>query len=954
MTAINTNTAALNAQYYLAKSNKDMESSMAKLSSGQKVNSAADDAAGLAIASRMTSQIKGLAMAVKNSNDSMSLAQTAEGAMEEVTNMLQRIRELAVQSANGTMNDSDRASLDSEVQALKTEIDRVANTTTFNSQKLLDGSYSSTFQIGDKGGQTVDLDISSVATSSLGMGDGASSAKSVISSRMDLDSNGTLKNAIGAGDVVINGQALGAFANTDDVEAIVTNINSNVDNVTASAFNVVVAKTIGDGVTGGVDTTSALVLKTREMGATADTKFVISASSSMTELVSNINSETGGVIKAEVNTDGKLVLSNTTGAFISIEDDSTSVGSGFTSHATAVQHNGFLKLESDDGSNIRIERGNSALVAPGTRADLQAFGLNETVSTTATDGYTLVGDALKSNVTHFGVVETTQGGGTTDEVQTIVGLDADALTALAGKTFTVTDNVGNTITTAALDSSVTLAEIKTALSLAAKNFDSDADAASPKTSDFMATFGTGTDSITLTYGVDSSGTSQGKSDNLNVSMAKAFATSPSTESGLETAYGKGDLSINGVEIFNTDIASNSFGGKLNLINSFSAQTGVVASATFDQTFAVDTAKLIKGDVVILNGTRIDVTASSNIDTFVTALNARTDATGLTASRSGNNVTFKGENVQSLTVEQDNAATVSANLVSIINDKGASAKVDRTLTIDASDIHVGREYEIKIANGDGTESPDVTATVTATTADDTAAKFALKVANAIRGQNQAYRDGTDAKNISVAGAVITFNKAAGSAGDGLKMGLADITFKVKSVGDVFGTSDGVGVTSYGSLKLDSTNDTPIKIDLGETTSAANHKRFHGFLEANVGAADYDVNAPQLSASGGTSMSGLSVSSAAGATAALATLDRAIDSVNANRGTLGALQNRLEYTINNLSSISNATSGAKGRIIDADFAQETSQLTKNQILSQAATSMLAQANQSKQGILALLQG
>lgn len=953
MTAINTNTAALNAQYYLAKSNKEMESSMAKLSSGQKVNSAADDAAGLAIASRMTSQIKGLAMAVKNSNDSMSLAQTAEGAMEEVTNMLQRIRELAVQSANGTMNDSDRASLDSEVQALKTEIDRVANTTTFNSQKLLDGSYSSTFQIGDKGGQTVDLDISSVATSALGMGDGASSAKSVISSRLDLDANGTLKNAIGAGDVVVNGQALGAFANTDDVEAIVNNINTNVDNVTASAFNVVVAKTIGDGVTGGVDTTSALVLKTREMGATADTKFVISASSSMTELVNNINSETGGVIKAEVNTDGKLVLSNTTGAFISIEDDSTSVGSGFTSHATAVQHNGFLKLESNDGSNIRIERGNTALVAPGTRADLQAFGLNETVSTTATDGYTMIGDALKSNVTHFGVVETTQGGGTTDEVQTIVGLDAAALTALSGKTFTVTDNVGNTITTAALDNSVTLAEIKTALSLAAKNFDSDANAASPKTSDFMATFAAGTDSITLTYGVDSSGTSQGKSDNLNVSMAKAFATSPSSESGLETSYGKGDLSINGVEIFNTDIASNSFGGKLNLINSFSAQTGVVASATFDQTFAVDTAKLIKGDVVVLNGTRIDVTESSNIDTFVTALNARTDATGLTATRSGNNVTFKGENVQSLTIEQDNTATVSANLVSIINDKGASAKVDRTLTIDASDIHVGREYEIKIANGDGTESPAVTAKVTAASG-DTANTFATKVANAIRGADEAYRDGVDSKNISVSNNVITFNKAAGTTGDGLKMGLADITFKVTSVGDVFGTADGVGVTSYGSLKLDSTNDTPIKIDLGETTSAANHKRLHGFLESNVGAADYDVNAPQLSASGGTSMAGLSVSSAAGATAALATLDRAIDSVNANRGTLGALQNRLEYTINNLSSISNATSGAKGRIMDADFAQETSQLTKNQILSQAATSMLAQANQSKQGILALLQG
>ncbi|NBT43040.1 MAG: hypothetical protein EBT20_21750 [Alphaproteobacteria bacterium] len=117
MTAINTNTAALNAQFYMSKANNDMETAMTRLSSGKQVNSAADDAAGLAISSRMTSQLKGLSMAIKNAGDTISLAQTAEGALEEVTNMLQRIRELAVQSANGTMNDSDRASLDAEVQA---------------------------------------------------------------------------------------------------------------------------------------------------------------------------------------------------------------------------------------------------------------------------------------------------------------------------------------------------------------------------------------------------------------------------------------------------------------------------------------------------------------------------------------------------------------------------------------------------------------------------------------------------------------------------------------------------------------------------------------------------------------------------------------------------------------------------------------------------------------------
>ena len=944
MTAINTNTAALNAQYYLAKSNKDMESSMAKLSSGQKVNSAADDAAGLAIASRMTSQIKGLAMAVKNSNDSMSLAQTAEGAMEEVTNMLQRIRELAVQSANGTMNSSDRASLDAEVQALKAEIDRVANTTTFNSQKLLDGSYTSTFQIGDKGGQTVDLSIASVATSALGMGDGASSAKSIVSTRLTLDSSGTLASAIDAGDVVINGQALGAFATSDDVESIVTNINTNVDNVTATAFNVVVAKNIGDGVTGGA-ASSGLTLKTRELGATADTTFVISASSSMTELVNNINNETGGVIKAEVNTDGKLVLSNNTGAFISVEDDSSSVGSGFADHSSsAVQHNGFLKIESDDGSNIRIERGNGALSSPGALADLQALGLNETISTTASDGYTVVGEALQSKTTHLVAREITRGASGTNEVQHMVNITADVLTDMANSTVSFSDGQGNTVSHTYTSAPANIAALATNLTSAITTYNSNNGANS-----FKAALTSSGTNLIATYSVTGA-TAQ------NVAMASMSYTK--TTSGLETSIAKGDLTLNGVEIFNTDIASDSFGGKLNLINSFSAETGVVASATFDQTFIVDPNNIIKGDVIKINGTEIEVTASADIGALVTALNARTDATGLTASRSGNNITFKGENVQSLTIGQKSNTEISDTLVSVVSDKSATTTADRTLTINASDVHVGRTYELKISGGTA-QSPAATVTVTAASG-ETAATLATKLADALRGADEKYRDGPDANNVSVSSNVITFESPttatnqANVAGEDLQAGKADITFKSNAIGDIFGTSDGAEVTSYGSLKLDSTGNSPIKIDLGEVTTAANHKLLHGFLEANVGAADYDVNAPQLSASGGTSMSGLSVGTASAATAALSTLDRAIDAVNANRGTLGALQNRLEYTINNLSSISNATSGARGRILDADFAKETSELTKNQILTQAATSMLAQANQSKQGILALLQG
>ena len=238
MTTINTNTAALTARLYLERNDKVREEAFARLASGQKVNSSADDAAGLAISARMTAQIQGLKMAAKNANDSNSLAQVADSAMDEVTNMLQRMRELAVQSANGTVNQSDRGSLDGEIQALKAEIDRVATTTQFNSQNLLDGSYKNTYQIGDKVGQSLELDIGSIKTSALGMGADATSGTSIVGARK----SNYLSNAVQAGDIRINGQDVGAIAVNAEMEDVLKAINDNVDNVKATAFNVVVAK----------------------------------------------------------------------------------------------------------------------------------------------------------------------------------------------------------------------------------------------------------------------------------------------------------------------------------------------------------------------------------------------------------------------------------------------------------------------------------------------------------------------------------------------------------------------------------------------------------------------------------------------------------------------------------------------------------------------------------------
>jgi flagellin len=155
---INTNVASLNAQRNLNSSSMDLATSLQRLSSGLRINSAKDDAAGLAISERMTTQIRGMNVAMRNANDGVSLAQTAEGSLDSVSNSLQRIRELAVQSANATNSTSDRAALDAEAQQLKSEINRVATQTNFNGVKLLDGSFANqSFQVGANAGEVISI-----------------------------------------------------------------------------------------------------------------------------------------------------------------------------------------------------------------------------------------------------------------------------------------------------------------------------------------------------------------------------------------------------------------------------------------------------------------------------------------------------------------------------------------------------------------------------------------------------------------------------------------------------------------------------------------------------------------------------------------------------------------------------------------------------------------------------
>ena len=701
MTVINTNINAMYAQDSTAMVSRSLSTTMERLSTGSRINSAADDAAGLAISTRMTAQSNGLNVAIRNANDGISLLQTSDGAAGEVTTILQRMRELAVQSANGVNNTTDRKSMDAEVQQLKTEIDRVATTTQFNNMNLLDGSFTNkTLQIGDNAGQTMNVNIASLQTKDLGMAGASFGSQTLVSGRVALGS------AIAAGNIQINDQNVGAISANADIGQVATAINQNVDNVTATAFNDVVAQQTGNGVT----TNGQIQITVQNLGgSTKSTTYSINASANMQQLVDNINSQAGGQVTASINTDGKLELSNTTGAAITVRDTSSSVtgsydtASGFAAGTTGTQFNGFLKLDSSNGSPIRLSPGNLGASTPGTTANLNAIGFQQVTS------------------------------------EYSKGLNAYTVTGVA------------------------------------------------------------------------------------------FTSAATTAS-----WGQSDLNINGVQIYNQNIASNSFQGKLDMINNYSAQTGVVANAQFDKTVSVNPAtSLAAGTTIKFNGTTVFSAGTAGMYTaasIAASINTNSTLTGITAEVDGNNIHLSGSNVQQLTI-------------SALASPGATSN------------------------------------------------------------------------------------------------LSNLSFP--------GTWAG---TSYGAISLKSVNNSPISIQTKDGSTA--EQAVTGFLDENVGAADFDVNKPTLGVGSGSTLTGLNVLTSAAASAAITTIDNALDKVNTVRSNLGAMENRLNDTVDNLSNIVTNTDAAQSRIMDTDYASETSALAKEQIISQAATAMLAQANQQPQLVLSLL--
>lgn len=325
---INTNVMSLNAQRYLNGSQRAQQIAIQRLSSGLRINSAKDDAAGLAISDRMTAQIRGLNQAARNANDGVSLAQTAEGALAQTGSLLQRMRELAIQSANATNSASDRAALQAEVNQIKEELNRVASTTTFNGLKILDGSYQNkAFQVGANANETINVSIAGVAATDLanyGLTGVNTNANQGTGQATVAATALPANNTIAAQTLTVSGSkgtTTVAVAAGDSAYTIARNVNavSGTTGVTAKAYNEATLSALSE------NTTVTLTLGSGSSTATVSAAVTTTDLSALAKAINNVAGTTG--ITAEAN-GGSLKLKQADGKDIRIADFAVTDGTG--------------------------------------------------------------------------------------------------------------------------------------------------------------------------------------------------------------------------------------------------------------------------------------------------------------------------------------------------------------------------------------------------------------------------------------------------------------------------------------------------------------------------------------------------------------------------------------------------------------------------------------------------
>ena len=920
MTSINSNINALRAATSLNSNSKILDTAMSRLSTGLRINSAKDDAAGLAISQRMTADIRGLGVAIRNANDGISLAQTAESSLGEVSNMLQRMRELSVQAANGTMTSTNRTALQAEFTQLVAEIDNVAKTTNFNGIKLLDGSATGLqLQTGASQGDVMSFSIGSNSSKALGL-QGYKIEGQLTSGRI----GGTTLIGLAFDDVLINGST--AFAAAGNVPAannaseLASSINSNIGahRVKATAFNTL----LGAAPTSTNFTATDLIINGDAIGA----------ASSVEELVYNINRDVAG-ISATLTKDGSIELSNDTGLDIVITG-LAAFKAGFTgSTAASATSKGYVTLENMDGGDITImakSPTNGYAGGAGTIADIQAFGLNETIDGSSFSGNKVTSSALSVsdevliNGVQVGVTSSGSAASKAEAINAIydqTGVGASALTEVkvALDMTARPQSAVKQVTSFAVFPGDDETDERYQISINGYMIDIDNtnDGSSGTVSDLTASI--------LGSSVAAAVTAQTTSSNRASALSSAMASvmnADATTQAMVTATSTAD----GQLILTATRAGSEFLADIKIVSDDSDDANFFAGQT-------TTANRFDGtDDLKINGKTIDITSATDVNQVVSTINV-VGVPGVIASADtdGNLIltSISGEDVKVENLSEDTASRFVTSVKTLSDESNvniATFKVGGTIeTTDVFEIEVNGTT-VSVAAGSTNVS-----TVASTIA---AAIVANGTVNAIAVATSA-SDGTITLTGVTTGTM--FNVKVGSK--------EDLAAPFAGVGGVvMGGAKPIdgqtiqlltnGINTSGRVTLSSATGGEIRIEENTTGSAA-----------KLG----------LSAMGGTSTAvggALSIGTQDAAARALTQIDEALNNVSLQRADLGAMQNRLDATINNLTSSSTNLTTARSRILDADYSAETTSLNKAQIIQQAATAMLAQANQQPQMVLSLL--
>jgi len=950
MTVINTNVGALQARTYAVRADSNVTRAMERLSSGLRINSAADDAAGLAVANKMESQIRGMNMAIRNSQDGISLVQTAESAMGEINNMVIRMRELAVQMNNGVYTDADRSNAQLEVTALLQEIDKVATNSAFNQVKILDGTYSQDIRAGNTNPEVINVTIDRMNTDTLGGGrvtTGDVDATSVSKTFKASNTNITATE----GRVTIAKAQLGS-----SIQAFETANAGGTWSLDTSASDDN-AKFEINASTGAITLNSSTPVAELDFDAPVDTgadnvySFKVQYTQGGTTVTDNISLNiTDKAVVTSGPVAGAAALTVEEGDCIKIYSiDTTDNGTARTgifsdqfqefvaANAGNVTFSKSAGTASDDSGDITLNTATGVILANldferPTDANTDNV-YNFTI--TATAGGVAVSEEVTLTVTDAHAAQVTLGNGV---AHTANGSDAGADGAALEETSTAYANA-NTVAVAGKISANIDSTANGNVALTWANLDSMLPAlvgnntiaafvteygASNITAAISGNAGSGVALTAPAGGNVSAGltitenaaadmedikiTLTAGKEQFNIDLDFDFTNTTSQTPAQIVAANASALSRTG-EHHQLDVRAGGEAMTIDLKNSNAAPT---AAADRDQHFdGIGTA--YQADPC---GTFEIVSGSIAFNDVVTT--AGGDGTLGTAD--DNNV-----GAQNLSVTADGVLTLAAgaaqgkySAIVKYTDNDGDAYYER---IDINSVDIGEAAGVDIATATA-----LTASVgTQTASEDIAGTSVLAMAEARQG------------NIA-------------STGTNSVLSTAFNTFVGSYTGGTYAVS-GADASAFSINSSTGALETKGLVDFETKTSYAITVTYTSGV--NSYAEDITVNVTDNAVDNTSHIANVDLSTQAGSATGVTILDKAIDQISESQAKLGAIQNRLQYNIDNLSKASMLTTTAKGRIMDADFAAETSELSKQQILSQAATSMLAQANQSKQSVLALLQ-